>query len=129
MAEPRIAPFSPDEFARHHALIQRIAERYRAEPAFRSSLEGNARTELVSLGLNLPEGLEVRVVANTDDVAYFVMPPDPNVELADESLLAVAGGSSAGSTGSASTISTLMSIPGTFSSAGTAGTIGTAGSN
>ena len=126
MADPWIAP---EEFGQYHALIQRIADRYHDEPAIRAALSGDARSGLVELGMRLPEGVEIRVAANTPDVTHIVLPPDPNVELADEALTAVAGGSTTSTASSAGTLSTAGTIPGTFSTAGTAGSVGTAGSN
>jgi hypothetical protein len=126
MAEPRI---EPAEFEEYHALVQGIANRYHTDPAVRSALAGDARTALVELGMKLPEGVEIRVAANTPEVTHLVMPPDPNVELGDEALSAVAGGSTTGTASSAGTLSTAGTIPGTFSTAGTAGTVATAGSS
>ena len=34
----------------------------------------------------------IKVVANTEEVVYFVLPPDPNADLTDEDLLALSGG-------------------------------------
>jgi hypothetical protein len=74
------------------------------------------------MGMSLPDAVDVKVVVNTDDVAYFVLPADPNVELTDEALETVAGGDTAGSAGTISTFSTTPgSTVGTLCCAGTAG--------
>ena len=46
-------------------------------------------------GIALPEGVDVRVVANGGDTVHFVLPPDPNALLEDEALNSVAGGATA----------------------------------
>ena len=76
------------------------------------------------------ESMDVKVHQNTPDTFHLVSPPDPNQTLADEDLMAVAGGKTAstvGSAGSASTASTLTICWGSASSAGSAGTAGSAG--
>ena len=128
MAEFRIGQFSPEAFEAQTAVMRRIAERYRSEPDFRATVDGDARAALAGMGLPLPEDLEVKVAANTADTVYFVLPPDPNVELADEALLAVAGGTTSGTGGSAGTLSTLGCIPSCWSSFGCASSAGTSGS-
>ena len=125
MADPRFTQLPPDAFQQHTEAWLRLAERYRSDPDFRASLSGDARSALNKMGFALPEGVEVRVVVNTADTVYFVMPPDPNMELTDEALLAVAGGST---TGTAATTSTFGSIAGTASTFGTLSTAGTAAS-
>ena len=121
MAEVRLPDSSPEAFAQQTAVILKIAERYRSEPDLRATLAGDAHRALTGMGLLLPEGVEVRVHANTADTLYLVLPPDPNVELSDEALAAVAGGDSVGSAG---TVSTFGSIPGTWGSLGTASSVG-----
>ncbi len=129
MAEPNIALISPEDLQQYHTLIERITDRYYEDADFRETLDSDARAALADMGLQLPEGIEVKVVASTSRQAYVVLPPDPNVDLDDEALTAVAGGSSSGTAGSAGTVSTLSSFTVTIGCAATAGTVGTAGSN
>ncbi len=111
-----------------------VADRYRNDEAFRSSLEdGNSGSVLAAFGLDGPvQGdLEVSVLADTDDMAHFIMPSDPNASLTDEQLSSVAGG--ANCAGTAGTVSTLgcfacSTAPSTLGSAYTAGTAGSASS-
>lgn len=53
---------------------------------------GEARDALVDMGISLPLGMEVSVVANTNAVFHIVMPPDPNADLSDDELLTTSGG-------------------------------------
>ena len=81
------------------SLIQRSLE----DEDFRQSLlddpKGTAEQEL---GSHLPESIELRVVEESADTIYLVLPPSATAvgeggELSDEALEAVAGGDSEGS--------------------------------
>ncbi len=72
-------------------------------------VDGNPRTK----------DMDVRIHANTADVFHLPMPADPNAELVDEQLDAVAGGLKAYTAASAGTFacSTIPSTASTMSSA------------
>ncbi len=42
--------------------------------------------------IEVPEGIEVRMVENTADTMHFILPPKPSDELSDEQLESAAGG-------------------------------------
>ena len=89
---------TPDQIERWKLQASALAERYRSDAALRSRIDsGDMEDALSALGLVLPPGVEARIVVNTADTFHVVMPPDPNSELSDEMLTAVAGGKSAGS--------------------------------
>lgn len=71
------------------AGMESFAERYRSDPGARSRLPELAR----ECGMEIPAGVEARVAEDSDDVMHVVLPPDPNDQLADESLGGVSGGS------------------------------------
>ena len=129
MPEVSIAQFTTDDFEKHIAFVDGVAERYVSDTAFRDACEADGRAALESIGMSmdLPADVDIRVVVNTGDRAYMAMPPDPNIDLADEKLEVVAGGDTAGTAGTGATVSTMGSVPTTVSSAGTFGTAGTAG--
>ena len=70
------------------ALAQ-LGERYRADAAVRARV---ANGDLSDLDLELPAGMELRVVEQSADTFYFPLPPAPNPALSDRMLEAVAGG-------------------------------------
>lgn len=70
------------------ALAQ-FGERYRAEAAVRARV---ASGDLSDLDLEIPEGMEFRVMEQSADTYYFPLPPAPNPALSDKMLEAVAGG-------------------------------------
>jgi hypothetical protein len=75
-------------------LVQRSME----DEEFRQRLlaDPKAAVEQEMVGAQLPEGVEVRVVEETKDTIYLVLPsaspPGEGVELSDQELEAVAGG-------------------------------------
>ncbi len=42
--------------------------------------------------IEVPEGIEVRMVENTADTMHFILPPEPSDELSDDELCSVSGG-------------------------------------
>ena len=113
-------------------IVKRVgpfADAWRGDPEFRARADEDLRSVLAEQGMELPPpGVELRVVENTADVYHFVLPPDPNVALSDESLGMVAGGKSASTIGTAGSASTLSTVCTTASCAASAGSLGSAGS-
>lgn len=111
------------------AQAQDIAKKYAqivarawADDTFKSRLLSDPTAVLREEGIDVPEGIEIRAVENTDKVAYLTLPPTPSEELSDEELESVAGGSTASTAGTGGSVATIC---GTASSASTAGTAGT----
>ena len=108
--------------------LRDMLKQYHADPDYRNRVEADPIAILQEMGIDaeLPDGFEVRVSANTDDVLYVVMPRDPNADLSDEMLDVVAGGDctgTAGTLGTAGSFATSCS-PSTLGTSGTAGTAG-----
>ena len=74
-------------------LAKIIAKAWR-DPAFKAALIANPAAALKAEGIDVPDGMTVTVVENTDKQFHLVLPPEPTDELSDEALDAVAGGSS-----------------------------------
>ena len=72
-----------------------IAKAWR-DPAFKAELIANPAAALKAEGIDVPAGMTVTVVENTDKLFHLVLPPVPSDELSDEALDAVAGGGKAG---------------------------------
>jgi hypothetical protein len=82
-------------------LERRLIEKSLQDESLRQRLLADPRAALEEeLGTRLPENIEVRVVEETADTIYLVLPSASPVgevgELSDQDLEAVAGGSSAG---------------------------------
>ena len=69
-----------------------LVQRYHADADYRRQVEADPVAAFRAQGMELPGDIAVRVLANTDDTHYMIMPPDPNVDLRDEMLATVAGG-------------------------------------
>jgi len=72
-------------------LAKIIAKAWR-DPAFKAELIANPAAALKAEGIDVPAGMAVTVVENTDKQFHLVLPPVPTDELSDEALDAVAGG-------------------------------------
>ena len=68
-----------------------IAKAWR-DPAFKAELIANPAAALQAEGIEVPEGMTVTVVENTDKQFHLVLPPVHSDELSEDDLEAVAGG-------------------------------------
>ena len=68
-----------------------IAKAWR-DPAFKAELIANPAAALKAEGIDVPAGMTVTVLENTDKQFHLVLPPVPTDELSEEALDAVAGG-------------------------------------
>ncbi len=68
-----------------------IAKAWR-DPVFKAELIANPAAALKAEGINVPAGMTVTVVENTDKQFHLVLPPKPTGELSDGALDGVAGG-------------------------------------
>jgi hypothetical protein len=68
-----------------------IAKAWR-DPAFKAELIANPAAALKAEGIDVPAGMTVAVVENTDKQFHLVLPPVPSGELSDEALDGVSGG-------------------------------------
>jgi len=62
-----------------------------SDDSFKQKLMSDPSAVLKEMGVDIPEGLEVKTLENTDKVFHLVIPPKPD-ELSDEDLDKVAGG-------------------------------------
>lgn len=105
--------------------LGKVVARAWEDDAYKARLKADPNGVLAEEGLVVADGIELRVVENTDDVVYMTVPAAPSEELGDEALEAIAGGSTAGS---ASTVGSVGSASCPFSTVSTGGSVGTAGS-
>ena len=68
-----------------------IAKAWR-DPAFKAELIANPAAALKAEGIDVPAGMAVTVLENTDKQFHLVLPPVPSDELSEDDLEAVAGG-------------------------------------
>ncbi len=102
---------------RRGIVLQGIADACRSDEDRLREVEERPKDVLREHGIDMPVGVDVKVVLNTRDTFHLAMPPDPNQVLQDESLMAVAGGGKTmGTVGTMATTSTLPSCVGTAGS-------------
>ena len=130
MKQTALTPERVQGYQANFAPFRSLSERYWADEALRERIDAGDVDELLpELGIELSPDVEVRIVADGADTRYFVLPPDPNVPLSDETLGAISGGgktaSTAGTVGTAGSMA-CSTVPSSASSAGSAGSVGTA---
>ena len=84
-------------FDRFSAIPTRVSADYRNDPETQAELDADRRAFFAKQGYELAGESAVRVVANTPDVVYLPLPPNPNEAVSDELMMAVAGGVQPGS--------------------------------
>ena len=62
------------------------------DPEYKRSVMEDPAGAMRELGIEVPEGVEIRIVENTDTVQYVAIPANPPEELSEEMLSQVAGG-------------------------------------
>ena len=79
------------------AAIGKIIARAWSDEGYKARLVSDPRSVFEEAGLDLPEGLDIRVVEDTPDVRHFVLPLAPaEGELSEEALEQVAAGDCSG---------------------------------
>ena len=80
--------------------VGRIIAKAWSDESFKKRLLTDPAPLLKAEGVELPAGMQVRVVENTSTVFHLVLPPRPaSGELSDEDLEKVAGGKCSGPNG------------------------------
>jgi hypothetical protein len=78
--------------AEHDNAFGKIIAKAWRDPAFKAALITNPAAALKAEGMDVPVGMTVTVLENTDKQFHLVLPPAPTEELSDEALDGVAGG-------------------------------------
>ncbi len=82
---------SPDQQQQAKDYARVVAKAWQ-DDAFKQRLLANPRAVLEQEGLDLPAGVEVRLVENTDRLMYLNLPARPEGELSIEQLDQATGG-------------------------------------
>jgi len=96
--------------------MKQFLERASSDPAFAKAVLERPQTLFEKLDLPAPpEGVELKAVQNDSNTFHLVMPPPPpDVHVADEVLVAVAGGTGCNETDYTSSFSCFPSCAGSF---------------
>ena len=109
---------------RQGVVLQNLADACRSDEDRLRQVEEHPKDVLREHGIDVPAEVEVNVVLNTRDVFHLAMPPDPNLVLDDEALMAVAGGGK--TVGTVATVASAGTIPSCVSSAGSVSSLASA---
>jgi len=80
------------QMSENNSEFAKIITKAWRDPAFKAELIANPAAALKGEGIDVPAGMKVTVVENTDKLFHLVLPPAPTDELSDKELDAVAGG-------------------------------------
>lgn len=98
-----------------------VYARTMTDPEFKAQFIADPAAVLSAAGVEVPEGLTIKVVENSSTTFHVVL-PDPEA-VSDELLAAASGGSSA-STASTAGTAACSTLPGTMGTMGSAGSAG-----
>ena len=98
-----------------------VFARTMTDPEFKAQFIADPAAVLTAAGVEVPEGLTIKVVENSSTTFHVVL-PDPEA-MTDELLAAASGGSSA-STASTAGTAACSTLPGTMGTMGSAGSAG-----
>lgn len=98
-----------------------VYARTMTDPEFKAQFIADPAAVLSAAGVEVPEGLTIKVVENSSSTFHVVL-PDPEA-VTDELLAAASGGSSA-STASTAGTAACSTLPGTMGTMGSAGSAG-----
>ena len=62
-----------------------------SDESLKERLISDPAAVLAEYGIDVPEGIELRVVEDTDEVCHLVLPPSPSGDLLDEELTSSIG--------------------------------------
>ena len=71
--------------------LQQVIAKCWEDSEFKAQLKNNPQETLTQEGVSVPEGKEIKVMENTDDTIYLVIPEKPD-QISDEDLSNTAGG-------------------------------------
>ena len=78
--------------SKNESVFAKIIAKAWRDPAFKAELIANPAAALKAEGIDVPAGMAVTVLENTDKQFHLVLPPVPSDELSEDDLEAVAGG-------------------------------------
>ena len=101
--------FDQDDIQRYEDTLAQAANECRGDPGLRTELDADPRAFFTARGVNVPDGVEVRVADDTADTVHLIMPPNPNDAVSDDTLTQVAGGTGTVAASSAATLISCVS--------------------
>lgn len=96
--------FDHTDIQRYESMLADAANECAAAPELRTELDADPRAFFAARGVDVLDGVEVRVADDTADTIHMIMPPNPNNAVSDEALTGIAGGTGSVAASSLSSI-------------------------
>jgi Nitrile hydratase, alpha chain len=75
-----------------NSALAKVGERARTDASFKEELLSDPIGVLATAGVQVPKGVNIKVVENTPTLVHLVLPSLPQGQLSEQDLKAVAGG-------------------------------------
>ena len=70
-----LSDLSPERIQRNHRIYANIVAKYYDDPDFKAKVDADPTRVLKAEGLEIPEGIEVKLLFNTEKMVHLVLPP------------------------------------------------------
>ena len=70
-----LSDLSPEQIQRNQRIYANIVAKYYDDPDFKAKVDADPARVLKAEGLEIPEGIEVRLLFNTEKIVHLVLPP------------------------------------------------------
>ena len=70
-----LSDLSPERIQRNHRIYADIVARYYGDPDFKAKVDADPTRVLKAEGLEIPEGVEIKLLFNTEKIVHLVLPP------------------------------------------------------
>lgn len=70
-----LSDLSPERIRRNQQIYANLVAEYYGDPDFKAMVDADPTRVLKAAGLEIPEGMEVKLLFNTEEVVHLVLPP------------------------------------------------------
>ena len=70
-----LSDLSPERIRRNQQIYANFVAEYYGDPDFKAMVDADPTRALKAAGLELPEGIEVKLLFNTEKIVHLVLPP------------------------------------------------------
>ena len=74
MAKIEIPGMTDEEFKKYQAIFADVVAKYYGDPDFKAKVDSNPADTLRKEGMNIPDGVSVELLFNTDKLMHVVLP-------------------------------------------------------
>ena len=70
-----LSDLSPERIRRNQQIYANLVAEYYGDPDFKAMVDADPTRVLKAAGLEIPEGMEVKLLFNTEKIVHLVLPP------------------------------------------------------